>query len=155
MTPCFRGKAEEEEEDYGTSWGGPTSKLETNDDAMIHPPDYRRNLLNTGEVVVSLLPADPWFHGLRGQVDSHEEDCQRRRTHHLHTGHGHETEVSAWGQRAIRAQELGKLSLAHEEGTQCKDWKGGGGQGESTGRRKTETYCSRPSRSNREELATY
>jgi len=121
MAPGFGSKAEKEEENNGASWGGPTGELETDDDTIIRPPDYRRDHLNTGEVVVSLLPANPWFDRLRGRVDGYEEDCEGRRTHHLYAGDGHETEVSACGQRAIGTQELSKLSLALEETAQSKD----------------------------------
>ena len=74
MAPCFRSEAEEEEEKDGANWSGPTSKLETDDDAIIHPPQHRRDRLNAGEVVVSFLPADPWLQGLCGYVVNHQEN---------------------------------------------------------------------------------
>lgn len=77
MFSCLCRKPEEDEENKGADNAGPLRKSETGHYEVITSPEDGRDLPDTIEVVMSVLPTDPWFDGGGSRVDDHGKNCQR------------------------------------------------------------------------------
>lgn len=109
VLPGLIGEAEECEEDHGANDDAPASELDAAVASGIIAPDDGGELVNTGEAVVGVSPAEPGGDASH-DVDGDDPGAEGNGASHLNASEEHEADVSVVGEVAVAREELVELS---------------------------------------------
>lgn len=121
MFLCLICKAEEAEEDEGADNAQPSRHLERRLGNGVVPPKHSRDLVDTGESSVSVLPTDPRIDLAISGIEVSSIYAEGNGAEDVSASESHETEVATGSEVGVAGKHLFGLGTRLVESTDTED----------------------------------